>query len=703
MESVPETGNPIQGRILPQFSITKDMLDKASKYVMDSKTKFESQRSAKAEKGTNRKSFRDRLVQIDRAYRGILEPDRAFKGFDDKAAPIIHDNTETIIARLKDAILFQSKGKKLIKIEAQTIDAQVRQNELNYQLEKLDVEDKVDKFVRVTAKFGTGIIKVPLINEERSVLTQQFITETIETPIIDDNNVQIIDANGQPMFHVEQKQSLQVVPTIDKKYFGAGYQVIDDIEDLYADMFIENVQDQPIVIHKFMVTQEHLMDGVMKGIYFQPEVMKIKDKHYDAITEDSNRRANQVVGTGNTSFNSMGNDYNVKPKEYLVYQAWCDFAIDAEMEGVKVQKVYPCVITIIDNTCIGLSVNPYFHQMKPFIKCAYRRVEGEFYGIGAIEPILSYYHAYNDTFNQTEDNKVLKLNGVTIVRGNALFDKQDFKIGAGEVWTEKETGDIRPYIVDFPMAEAQQYLELLEQRINRGMGITPLLMGQGDSTDLDKTWRGTNKIIQQADKKFKDIARNVEDACIRQWAEMALKINIQFNPMQNGMNTFETVNAEVGFMVQGVENYFETQENIVNYSNFIMQAAQIPGFNVPGIVNTIAEMQGIKIDEQKYGPLYTPPQPLPPPQNPISSSISIPIDMSKGPTMLFTAAQVLKQKGIDLDIDSIAEATAIFTNEFDTDAKMQSGLMPAGYDSYRKNDSRSVKIDKDDKEVKRAK
>jgi hypothetical protein len=64
--------------------------------------------------------------------------------------------------------------------------------------------------------------------------------------------------------------------------------------------------------------------------------------------------------------------------------------------------------------------------------------------------------------------------------------------------------------------------------------------------------------------------------------------------------------------------------------------------------------------------------------------------MSKGPTMLFTAAQIMKQRGIDIDIDTIAEATKVFAEEFDEDNKMQSGLMPAGYDSYRKGDTRSI-------------
>jgi hypothetical protein len=694
MESVPETGRPEQGRVLPQFEITNNILDKASRYVTESKKKFETQRTAKSEQATKRKAWKDRLVQIDRAYRGILEPDRAFVGFSDKAAPIIHDNIETIVARLKDAILFQSKGGELVKVESSTIDAKMRTAELNYQLEKQDIEDKIDKVVRTASKFGTAIIKAPLINNERSVLTQQLITTQEQIPIIDDNDEQIIDANGQPMFHTDFKQEIKIVPALDRKYFGAGYQVLDDIEDFYADMFIENLQDQPIVIHKFMVTFEHIMDGIAKGVYFEDQFNKVKDKQTKAIIDDANRRANRVVGTGRASFNTTSKT-DAKPKEFIVHQAWCDFALEEEIDGVKMQKVYPCVITTIDDTVIGLSVNPYFHQMKPFIKAVYRRVEGEFYGIGSIEPVLSYYHAYNDTFNQTEDNKVLKLNGVTIVKGNALFDKQDFKIGVGEVWTEKETGDIRPYIVDFPMAEAQQYLELLEQRINRGMGITPLLMGSGDSTDLDKTWRGTNKIIQQADKKFKDIARGLEQAGIRDWAEMALKLNIQFNPAMTPEGAFEIVNSEAEFIVKGVENYFDNQENIERYTAFAMQAAQIPGFNIPGLVSRVADMQNIQIDEERFGPLYTPPQPMPPETKPLNSSVSIPVDMSKGPTMLFTAAQILKQKGIDLDIDSIAQATEIFAKEFDPESKRQSGLMPPSYDSYQRGHVKDLNIVKE--------
>jgi hypothetical protein len=73
----------------------------------------------------------------------------------------------------------------------------------------------------------------------------------------------------------------------------------------------------------------------------------------------------------------------------------------------------------------------------------------------------------------------------------------------------------------------------------------------------------------------------------------------------------------------------------------------------------------------------------------------MPIDMSKGPTQLFTMAQILKQRGIDLNIDSIAQATKYFVDFVDPKTKSQSGVLPPSYDSYQPGDSRSKKVKKE--------
>lgn len=697
------TDNPAQGKVIPQFEVTEDLLGQASRYVMSYKVLYESQRYSVQEQGTNRKSWRDRLIQMDRAYRGILNPDRAYKGFSDKASPIIHNNIEMLVARVKEAIIF-TKPDVMIKLDTKLPTKAYREEQLNTQLEKQNAEEKIERFVRSAAKFGTAWIKVPLVNNEHTVLTQQLVTITDQIPIVDDNNVQIMDANGQPMFHVEQRQELQIVPEIDRKYFGPGYEVIEDVERIYCDVFVENPQDQPIIIEEVIVSWDHLVKGVEKGIYIPEQVSKIKGKQMSTglgIGSWNTSRSETIWGNTSISFNNNMNNSQNKPKEYRMFQAWCDFAIPyTDENGDMQQRVYPCVISVIENEVIQIAPNPFFHQMKPFLKGVWHRIEGECYGQSAIDPVLGLYQSYNDTLNQIEDNKILKLNGITITKAGNIADKQDFKVGAGEVWYEKETGDIRPYMIDFPMAEGVQYLNQLEEQINKGMGISSLMQGSGDSTDADKTWRGVNKVISETEKPFKLVSKGLEDVCVRQWAELALKTNIQFDPQPVDVETFETINSETGIKVRGVDSYFQTQEDIEKLMTVIPQLAQVPGFNIPGLAQSAVELMRLNYDEEKYGPIYSPPPPPTPPVKEISTSVTMPIDMSKGPVQLFAGAQVMKQRGLDLNIDTIAEATKFFVDNVDPETKSQSGVLPPSYDSYSNSDKRNkdTKKEAEDKE-----
>jgi hypothetical protein len=668
------------GEVLPAFEVDQMTLERAAKYVMGSKTTYESQRE----------KFVEELAKWDRAYRVALEEDRAYQGISDKAAPIIHDNSEAVISRLKEAIL--PVDDDLVELDVDDNNRQLaeyRTKELNDQLDKQDIRRKVDTATRIVTKFGTVIIKVPMVNSQRVVLTRQIVQKQIDTPIIDDNNQPIIDPQtGQPMVHSEVVQSVEIKPEMDLQYFGPGYQVIDNLEDIYVDPLIENIQDQPIVIHRILVTWPQLMELVEKKVLFKEQVEKVKGKSYQTTFGWSQDRKLENSGMGEST------EQDGRPKLYELFEAYCDFSIPAkDEEGKEVERIYPCKISVIGNTTVGLGPNPYFMQQKPYLKATYRRIEGEFYGEGAIQPVLYLFHEYCDTMNQINDSKVLALNPIKIQRAGSLASKQDLDIEPGTTWYEQQSGDIRFASFDYsPVANGLQYLELLEQRINRGMGISPLILGQGDSMDLDKTWRGTQKIIAQSDKKFKSIALDLEDVFIRGWAEMAYKHNLQFNPIIGMDGSFQQINGELGFEVKGVESFFQKQEKILNMQMFTQGVANVPGMNIAGLVNESAHLLGIEIDEAKYGPLYTPPLPPPPESKPMNMSVTIPLDPSKGTWMAMAAADLLnKKEGLQLDLDAIGQAGSMITYTTPKEAKAESGIMPPQKDSYSKSDSRTKK------------
>lgn len=669
-----QPNNPRVGVVVPQFEITEELLTRAREYVMSSKNSFEAQRT----------ELRETWISNDRAYRCILEPDRNYQGFDDIASPIVHDNVEAIVARLTESVIPSSTD--IVEIKSEGGDSGLidyREAQLNFQAEKQNVESKIEAVARIATKFGTGFIKCGLINDKRNVLTRQLVLT--QTPKVDSDGMPIVDLNGQIMMN--SKEELQLKNEVDSQYFGPGYQVISDSEDVYIDRYIEDIQNQPIVIHRFYVDWEHLAQGVKNGIYFEREVLEIKDKPTKASLLMT--RSEEILGTSSKGFNMTSQSQYGKPNLYEIYQAWCDFSIIQKTEsGEDVETVYKCVISVINNSVVQLMPNPYFHQMHPFIKFVYRRIEGEAYGESAIDPVLGLYKQYNDIQNQLNDARLLTINPIVIARNTST--DQDISIEPGAIWYEREQGDIRPFEFNFGMiATGEQELEILEQRINRGMGITPLIQGAGDAQDLDKTWRGTTKLISQSDKKFKLIAKNIEGSAVKDWLEMAYKINCQFDPqLMAGTDNFEYINGEMKFVVKGVESFFEKQEKIQNISLFTQQFGQIPGVNIVALMMQYADLLGIDING-KFGPIYMQPQPPAPEEKPLNTSVTIPIDPTKGTWAKYAATQVLAQKGIMVNLDAVRAGQLYDLND-DEQLKKESGTLPAGSDSYPKGDIRNT-------------
>ena len=220
---IPETGRPEQGRVLSPFELTPERVEMARALVINNLDRFKSQRE----------QWRTKNLIRDRAYRAILEPPRdhvstqqiseqvgrAYVGLDDKASPIIHDNTEAIKARLKESII--PINNEFVKVESADMQlSEVRGAELNQQLYSQDIERKLDIIAHNAAVYGTFFISVPLVNDQDVVFTRQLVT--VEQPIIDNEGKPVLDTNGNPM--IQQVQSLENIREVDNKYFGPGYE-----------------------------------------------------------------------------------------------------------------------------------------------------------------------------------------------------------------------------------------------------------------------------------------------------------------------------------------------------------------------------------------------------------------------------------------------------------------------------------------------
>jgi hypothetical protein len=80
--------------------------------------------------------------------------------------------------------------------------------------------------------------------------------------------------------------------------------------------------------------------------------------------------------------------------------------------------------------------------------------------------------------------------------------------------------------------------------------------------------------------------------------------------------------------------------------------------------------------------LWSPPPPPVPEEKPLNTSVTMSLDPSKGGFMALAAAQILSQKGIQLDLDAIAEAQNLITQTTPKENKIEGGMLPPRADSY---------------------
>ena len=626
---------------------------KLSQYVYDSITNFESQRQ----------HIKDDWIKYDRAYRVIYDArTQAYDGDSQYTSPIVQNNVETIVGRLSEAVRINEKA---IDIEANPnkpeYELNKRKAEVYKQIaitqsEQQKIDDKKVILQRMATKYGTCLVKVPWLKEtdilKERVIVQDELYDEEGNPVYDENGVPALD---EPRVEVQEKETTT--------YIGAGYEVVTDLEDVYKDMFIQDMQDQPIVVHRMLVNEEFVDKQVKLGNYYKDIADNIKSNPLKNSTEnyDGISRSEEVLGQSRITMDDIS-------KEYEIFEAWATYE-DKEV-----------VITVSDNKLLGYRENPYWHKKKPFLEWRYNLVEGESYGIGAIDPVLNLWYDYNDTMNQMNDAASLVLHPVIVEFLGNVKNKQSLKLAPKTIWSEKVQGAIRVLQQDLGvLVGAENKLGSQEVRINNGMGITPLM--QGTTDDLDQTYRGTKMVITQGDKKHKQRAKSFEQAMWKDWLEMSFPMNAQlldepflFTDTSSGQQLKINIQDAVGdfqFKVSGVEHFFDLEDRLEKTTIFSDRTLGRPWVDTKYLDYQIADMMGIK-DLNKV--IIEPPPPPKAPSKPPNVTISL--NPKDGVSIATTAAQILEQNGYNIDLNQALDDSEIITDRTAPTALINSGMLP---------------------------
>lgn len=360
--------------------------------------------------------------------------------------------------------------------------------------------------------YGTGILKT--YHQRITKSTVKMVPQMMEIPgppsMVPDpyTGQPMRDADGnlvlQPTGSLGQQPTGQMVPQPKEFliYDGPAAEWVD-IFNFWPAPEAQDVETARYVIHRTYKEMSEIMQHVTDGIYHWPPEMGPED--ITSERDEPLRVRQDVLGLGSMD------DTTRKSVELLEF--WTD-------DGR--------IITVANRKAIlRVTLNPFDHQEKPFVRVVDYLMEGEFWGVGEIEAIEGLQDLSNALVNQRLDNIRLLLNSMFAVNIDGIGDLRELESRPGGI--VQVTGDRDPrevvHRLDFGDVTSSAFVEAekTEQLIERVSGVTPYTAGI-DSPQYNQTATGIGLIQEAGNTKFAmkmNLAEKMGlQALARQWGSL---------------------------------------------------------------------------------------------------------------------------------------------------------------------------------------
>jgi len=186
------------------------------------------------------------------------------------------------------------------------------------------------------------------------------------------------------------------------------------------------------------------------------------------------------------------------------------------------------VITIIEDIIARDTENPYWHKRKPYITVRYIPIEYTIWGIGIPEIIKDLQKILNDLSNDRLNqirlfvNTILFYNTTLVPDPDEIISKPGKKIPVN--------GDPRAAIFPFhpPEITAGAFQEKVKETIKETTGAYDVVRGTHSATSPQQTAAEVYHLMQQANTRFKFIARTMVEEGIKKIAKHFIELSKQF-------------------------------------------------------------------------------------------------------------------------------------------------------------------------------
>jgi hypothetical protein len=481
-------------------------------------------------------------------------------------------------------------------------------------------------------KYGTGIAKVRHVRITKPVVRMEEQTEQMmmPMPVMDpDTGAPMMGLDGQPL--TEDAPMGDEVGTGEYERVNTEVVVYEGPVTEFVDIFnfwpapeATSMYDARYVIQRSFRDDVYVKNMLREGIWRMPPeheygdlwsgqtdtIYKLREETKNAQTDPTRKLAE-------------------------IWEIWTDTTVMVVLNR--------CAIVRCDE-------NPYEHGSKPFIRIVDYLQEGEFWGVGEIEPIEGMQDVTNALWNQRIDNVRLVLNRMFAFDPDNVWDMRDLKTRpGGGIRVRAKDMNPRDVIqwIDTPDVTGSIYQEVaeVERMTEKISAVNSYTGGSGDAASYNQTATGASIITEQGNSRFALKVNLAEMTGLSPLAEMYGSILQQFMPEEmslrilneDGQKEWIQVTAE---SLQGGFDYsIEAQSSVVTESvrkeqsmNLLQTFAQImnpvtgqPLLSLDALASDVLDAFGIE-DKMRYAPA-----PPPPPQPMLSSVPPGGGEMAPGP------------------------------------------------------------------------
>lgn len=198
--------------------------------------------------------------------------------------------------------------------------------------------------------------------------------------------------------------------------------------------------------------------------------------------------------------------------------SWMIFPEDMNNPEKQYSMVNAWIWVIDGQYCVRAVLSPYRDAEPPYIKLAYIRVPGDWYGIGPAELMMGLQIEKNEVVNTGSDQANLSLNKiVAVIKDKVPKDSWSrLKSAPGANWLFENVTRVSDafQIIEFPDLGRDWYMkiELLDRAIQEVTGANKVTLGVGGGTDEagGGTFRGQLLNKQASSERFMVSARVLE-------------------------------------------------------------------------------------------------------------------------------------------------------------------------------------------------